>query len=61
VETTVIDLQGFCDSISMPLMVVLSESSDLATRELCKEVYFYEGKLRDDDANKAWLRLKNKK
>jgi hypothetical protein len=61
VETSVIDLQGFCDSLSMPMMVVLSESSDLATRDLCKEVYYYEGRLKDDDTNKAWLRLKNKK
>lgn len=61
IEMNLIDVQGFCDSLGMPLLVTLMECCELETRQERAEVMFYEGKIRNDDANQAWLRKLNKK
>lgn len=61
IEMSLIDVQGYCDSVGMPLMVILSERCDMDTRQEHADVFFYERKLRDDDTSKAWWRKINKK
>lgn len=48
-EVSLIDLQGHCDNIAMPLTVVLNSYCDIDTRVENREVYFYEGRLKADD------------
>lgn len=58
-EIPLMDLQGYCDSISMPLIVVLNAFCELNGKHEVQEVYFYEGRLKDDDHKT--FRVKNKR
>jgi len=48
-ELDLIDLKGYCDSIAMPLTVLLSVHCDIESKSENREVYFYEGRTRPDN------------
>lgn len=48
-ELPLIDLQGYCDYIAMPLTVVVNTHCERETRDECCEVYFYEGRIKHDE------------
>ena len=48
-KVTLLDLEGHCNVLNMPLNVVLDEYCDFEEEVECREVFFYDNKKYDDE------------
>ncbi len=51
-KVQLIDLEGYCAELQMPLNVVLNEYCDVSDRKIYKEIFYFENKVDDEYTTK---------